>query len=355
MPAPLLSICLPNYNTRPYLPARMESILAQTNADWELIVLDSYSDDGSWEYFQQFRGDPRLQLVQRPRRGLYPGWNECLELAKGKYVHIATSDDVESPGFQSALLEVLESQEGANLAYSRFSVIDGSGAPHPGMDAATLEMPYPEMAMPSRRPWQAELAYSLATWPPWFTMNALIFRRTLLEQAGYFPVDLGSMGDLLWSWRAILKGGDVLHVPRVLAHWRCHQSQATPALGSQQIGADRQMISLTSARRFLQDAGSLLPSKWGDESLFRHRLHHIREYGGLERGTARSDPRRFLKALRWSWREDRAYLLRQAASGFGFPSEVFATSLDRREFLESLAAKMNLPGQQELASPSPSN
>ncbi len=52
---PLVSICLPTLNARRFLEPRMESILAQTLTDWELIVCDSYSNDGTWEYFQQFK------------------------------------------------------------------------------------------------------------------------------------------------------------------------------------------------------------------------------------------------------------------------------------------------------------
>ena len=50
---PKVSICVPNLNTRPYLPERFETIFNQTFQDWELIVCDSYSDDGSWEYIQE--------------------------------------------------------------------------------------------------------------------------------------------------------------------------------------------------------------------------------------------------------------------------------------------------------------
>jgi len=60
---PIVSICLPTLNARRYLAPRMESILTQTRTDWELIVCDSYSDDGTWEYLQQFKDDSRVRLV----------------------------------------------------------------------------------------------------------------------------------------------------------------------------------------------------------------------------------------------------------------------------------------------------
>src|SRR5690349_16386964 len=90
---PLVSICLPNLNTRSFLDERMETIRSQTMTDWELIICDSHSSDGAWEFFQKFKGDPRIRMAQVPREGIYAGWNECLRRATGEYIYIATSDD----------------------------------------------------------------------------------------------------------------------------------------------------------------------------------------------------------------------------------------------------------------------
>ena len=52
---PRVSICLPNLNNQRFLEERMRSILEQSYGDWELIVCDSYSDDGAWELLQEFK------------------------------------------------------------------------------------------------------------------------------------------------------------------------------------------------------------------------------------------------------------------------------------------------------------
>ena len=73
---PKVSILLPNLNNRPYLDERMASIMAQTFEDWELVIVDNYSDDGAWEFFQQWQTkDPRIRLTQAPRDGMYANWN----------------------------------------------------------------------------------------------------------------------------------------------------------------------------------------------------------------------------------------------------------------------------------------
>src|SRR5215510_251840 len=108
MHTPLVSICLPNLNRRHFLGERMESILAQSLTDWELIVCDSYSDDGAWEFLQKFSSDSRVQLYQVPRRGAIAGVNDCLERARGKYIYIAPSDDTADLRLLENLVKPLE-------------------------------------------------------------------------------------------------------------------------------------------------------------------------------------------------------------------------------------------------------
>src|SRR5207244_12706918 len=104
---PKVSICVPNLNTRPYLPERFETVFNQTFQDWELVVCDSYSDDGSWEYIQELAArEPRMRISQTPRKGVYAGFNDCIQLARGAYVYVATSDDTMSPDFLEEMVEI---------------------------------------------------------------------------------------------------------------------------------------------------------------------------------------------------------------------------------------------------------
>lgn len=93
----------------------MDSILAQTLEEWELIVCDSFSDDGTWEYLQQFKDDPRVRLYQVPKEGLYAGWNECLKRCRGEYVYIATADDTMAPACLEKMVGALEAAKAGDL------------------------------------------------------------------------------------------------------------------------------------------------------------------------------------------------------------------------------------------------
>src|SRR5436305_15189012 len=98
--APKLSVLLPSLNAREFLEPRVDSLLKQSFTDWEAIVLDSGSADGTWEFFQSAaQRDSRFRLHQIPREGLYAALNRGLELATGDFVHIATCDDSMTPEF----------------------------------------------------------------------------------------------------------------------------------------------------------------------------------------------------------------------------------------------------------------
>ena len=65
---PLVSICVPCLNTVKALPERVDSILRQTYENLEIIIVDGYSDDGSWEFWQEvIKQDRRCTAVQAPR------------------------------------------------------------------------------------------------------------------------------------------------------------------------------------------------------------------------------------------------------------------------------------------------
>ena len=105
----MVSICVPNFNTRAYLPERFNTIFSQTFTNWELIVCDSYSDDGGWEYIEELaKHEPRMRIYQTPRKGIYAGFNDCIKEAKGKYVYIATSDDTMMPDCLEWMVSTLE-------------------------------------------------------------------------------------------------------------------------------------------------------------------------------------------------------------------------------------------------------
>jgi glycosyltransferase involved in cell wall biosynthesis len=105
---PKVTVLLPVYNSAPFLRQAVDSILAQTRGDFELLAIDDGSTDASLEILHSYH-DPRLRIIQHPRNlGLVASLNEGLDLAHGEYVARMDADDAMVPerlAEQSAFLD----------------------------------------------------------------------------------------------------------------------------------------------------------------------------------------------------------------------------------------------------------
>ncbi len=229
---PFVSICLPNLNTRPFLEERLETILGQTYRNWELIVVDGYSEDGAWEFFQRLaQQDQRVSIGQAPR-GLYEGWNSCLRRARGKYVYFATSDDTMARDCLEKMVANLERHQECDLAQCTLVLIDKNGAPirdlhWPDYSISALGLGELAHRYHIRRAPYDGLIHLLGV-PVANSITELLVRRSLFSRTGFFNPRWGSLGDFNWEMKAGLLG-DTIHVPDTWASFRIHPAQASQA------------------------------------------------------------------------------------------------------------------------------
>jgi glycosyltransferase involved in cell wall biosynthesis len=126
--APKVSIGMPIYNGAQYIRQAIESVLAQDFADFELIVSDNASTDGTYEICQEYANDPRVRLYRNERNvGAAPNYNKTVVLARGPYFKWACHDDWLASEFLSKCVEALDKDPGAVLAYPRTIVVDDDG------------------------------------------------------------------------------------------------------------------------------------------------------------------------------------------------------------------------------------
>jgi glycosyltransferase involved in cell wall biosynthesis len=91
-----LTVTLPVYNAMPYLATAVESVLGQTFSDFEFLIIDDGSSDGSTDYLRSLR-DPRVKLTVRENRGLGATLNELFHNSRTEYVARMDSDDICEP------------------------------------------------------------------------------------------------------------------------------------------------------------------------------------------------------------------------------------------------------------------
>ncbi len=104
MNAPLVSVVITTFNTGRYLPETLESVFAQSHANYEIIVVDDGSTDDTPERARAYAS--RITLIEREHEGLGPARNAGLALATGDYVAFLDSDDVWEPDALRIQLEV---------------------------------------------------------------------------------------------------------------------------------------------------------------------------------------------------------------------------------------------------------
>ena len=126
---PLVSICIPSYRGAAYLPATIESVLAQSHRNFELWVVDDASPDDTAEVVARF-DDPRVRLMENQRNlGPEGNWNRCLELATGKYFKLLPQDDLLAPDSLADHVAILEADRDDRLAlvFGSRLIIDPEG------------------------------------------------------------------------------------------------------------------------------------------------------------------------------------------------------------------------------------
>lgn len=106
---PKISVIVPVFNVQPYLKECIDSILAQTLTDIEVLCGDGGSTDGSLEILRDYEEkDSRVRVLNKAGSGYGQSVNDCMRIAKGKYIGIVESDDLIVPDMYETLYKIAE-------------------------------------------------------------------------------------------------------------------------------------------------------------------------------------------------------------------------------------------------------
>jgi glycosyltransferase involved in cell wall biosynthesis len=124
--APLVSVIIPNYNHASHLKRRIDTVLNQTFTDFEVIILDDCSADGSREIIESYRTNSKIAhiILNEVNSGSpFLQWRKGIELANGEWVWIAESDDYADLNFLQVVLSSLGSIENLGLIYCDSAIV----------------------------------------------------------------------------------------------------------------------------------------------------------------------------------------------------------------------------------------
>ena len=122
-----VSVCIPTYNYARFLPQAIESVLSQSLADFELLIIDDCSDDGTAGIVSDYAArDARIRSIVNPqRKGMVNNWNACLSEAQGKYIKFVFADDLlASRDTLARMVSAIESSDRISLVSCSRKIID---------------------------------------------------------------------------------------------------------------------------------------------------------------------------------------------------------------------------------------
>jgi GT2 family glycosyltransferase len=126
-----MTVCIPACNGAPYIEATLRSILAQTRQDFECIVVDDVSEDGTLEVVRSL-DDPRIQVYRNDTRlGTAANRNRCLELTRTDLVCLIDQDDLMLPDNLARKTEILAADPSVSFVHSAAEVLTEAGTPPP--------------------------------------------------------------------------------------------------------------------------------------------------------------------------------------------------------------------------------
>jgi glycosyltransferase involved in cell wall biosynthesis len=201
-----VSIVIPAFNAERYVGAAVKSVLAQTYAPLEVIVIDDGSTDGTFAALQELA--PAIRLIRQSNAGQAAALNRGWDMSSGELLGYLSADDLLLPGAIERTAAALAHDPAAVLAYPNFGLID-ENAKATGVVHA---QDYSERA----------LYRELVCLPG----PGALFRRTAFARVGGWNPALRQIPDLDFFLRLALQGPFV-HVPEVLAEFRMHGDSAT--------------------------------------------------------------------------------------------------------------------------------
>lgn len=226
--SPTVSVCIPTYRGAAHIRATVESVLAQTFSDFELLIVDDNSPDDTSAIVSTYR-DPRVRCLRNAvNLGPEGNWNRCLTEATGRYVKLLPQDDLLAPACLRREVDVLEADARHEIAlvFCARAVVDAQSR----RVLVRRAFGRADRRLTGRAIFRRCLrrGTNVVGEPA-----GVLFRRSLAEQVGPFDATFGYVVDLDY-WLRLLAHGDGFYLSDTLASFRVSGGAWSVAIGRSQ-------------------------------------------------------------------------------------------------------------------------
>ncbi len=236
-----VSVIVPVYNGAATVAAALDSILAQSFQEIEIVAVDDGSTDGSTSVLERYA--PRVRVLCQENRGPSAARNLGVRSSSGDYLAFLDADDLWRPEFLQRSAAVLDSHPECVLVYSDLELADSTGA---AMGARLIG----KRDVPTLRDMLDRL------WP--ILPSSVVMRREAFDRAGGFPEELTSFEDV-YFWLLAREQGEFWYIEEPLALWRfAHYPQPLKPAGGQEAAGlkfDRMVEMRYGVRGLAHTAG----------------------------------------------------------------------------------------------------
>jgi glycosyltransferase involved in cell wall biosynthesis len=243
MGEPAISVLMPVYNCEKYLAEAVRSILGQTFADFELIIVNDGSTDGSLRVLQQFaEHDKRIRIIDRPNTGITPALNEMIEASRGQYLARMDADDISVPERFAKQKAFLDANPDCVIVGSRVMLMDPYGSP---------------VAESGHQLQHEQIEHELLTQSGWAMVHpSVMMRRGAVVKIGGYDARWKHCEDHDLFLR-MTEVGQAANLPEVLLWYRRHYASINYNKAAEQAAQKEALLREAHQRR-----GKEFPAGW---------------------------------------------------------------------------------------------
>lgn len=224
--APLVSIISPTYNHEAYIAECIESVIAQSYQNWEMLVIDDGSTDATWDIVQQFAAeDARVRAFTQPNKGIWrlaETYNFALERSRGDLIAILEGDDFWPSHKLAVQVRAHREVPDLILTHGTVKVLRDGGA--------VREHSSPPVG--GVQSTSTYLRYALLRESHLMPVSVMMARRPLVDIGGFSQAAGFPAVDYSTFVRLLQIPGQVAYLPDILGYWRRSPLQATRTLSA---------------------------------------------------------------------------------------------------------------------------
>jgi glycosyltransferase involved in cell wall biosynthesis len=260
---PAVSVILPAYNAERYIDSAVASICVQTFADFEFVIVNDGSTDGTEALLRRWaEKDARIKLISRPNAGLVRSLNEAIEMSAAPLIARMDADDLAMPDRFEKQVRFMREHPEVVLLGTSYELMDADGRKLHVLRQPTDDATLQKHCLAGRTP---------------ICHPSAVFRRDAFFRAGAYKEDHWP-GEDLDLWLRLGEVGKLACLDDVLLRYRLHPGSISESKQEKQIEAIRR-VCLEAAKRRGIDTAFDADKGWREQDGHNGRVQQLLKYG----------------------------------------------------------------------------